>query len=407
MRKWIDIASEQLDEADLPFGSEYDCWIDDTGKKHMLDRTKRQTHRHKAAELFNQPVHINADYNNEALQKGWVRVYCHDHRAAVEMTIGKVTRQAIRATIDFVRRTHDILQVSVEDTGYSISDEYREPKDAEKLLGRIMLKSTISSLFDDAFNSKDVLSEKYSRENVYLLHHLNNGSIDYYQYWWVITQWIEHEDLTEELSERAGREIDNLHDEEPELFELLTPTEQASCEEWVVTYLMRHDPAEAPTGSYFTPEKRLIPRTTWLIHFSDHASDIWTDGFTRGVNDMNRLGLTTHLGDQDKKYGGYNFAFRADGRDASWAAAKRSYGSEAVMFQNSGVSAWHSGDEEQQIIFWGADVAKDATIYLSREEGDWVVNGRDDSQPFRGDLKSAVAWVMRNDRQYARVLHSS
>jgi len=411
MRKWIDIASERLDEADFQyeFGSEFDCWIDAMGERHMLDRARRQTHQHKAAELFGQNAEagdMSINYSNQAVDKGWVRIFCHDHRACVELNVAKVTRAAIKATINFVRRTHEIIKVSIEDTGYTLPDEYLEPRAAEKLLGRIMLKKSISGLFDGVMNVDCVLSEKYSRENMYLLRHLNTDGFDYYNYWWVIAKWIEDNDLRDELEERSGQTFENdLSEEEPELFEKLTPEEQKECKEWVVEYLMHNDPADAPSTGYFMPDDKLIHRLTWLIHFSDHASNIWHQGFTHGVDDMDKLGLTTYMHTDKKKYGGYNFAFEANSRYADWAAAEGKYGKSAVMFQNSGVSAWHDGDEEQQIIFWGADVDPRSIVYLSQDYEDWFVHGRDDTELFKGDFKSAVAWVMKNSQQYRGVLH--
>src|SRR4051812_38904112 len=88
---------------------------------------------------------------------------------------------------------------------------------------------------------------------------------------------------------------------------------------------------------------------------------------------MDKLGLTKYIGDNEKKYAGYNFAFEALGRDANWSASQGKYGKHAVLFQNSGVHCYHYGDEETQIVFYGADVSPKNIIYLRNEGGDWQV----------------------------------
>ena len=66
--------------------------------------------------------------------------------------------------------------------------------------------------------------------------------------------------------------------------------------------------SEYPAWSYFDDKPTLI-KNQWLIHFTNDADDIAREGFKYGVDDMTKLGLTTHLGEFDKKYGGYNFAY--------------------------------------------------------------------------------------------------
>jgi len=102
---------------------------------------------------------------------------------------------------------------------------------------------------------------------------------------------------------------------------------------------MRFEPAGAPTWSHMSLEREtLLPRNTWLIHFTNEPYSIAKNGFTIGMDDMERLGLTTYFSKEYKSLGGYNFAFLAPSREANWAATKRRYGKSAVMFQNSGIS---------------------------------------------------------------------
>lgn len=249
------------------------------------------------------------------------------------------------------------------------------------------------------------LLERYSEDNTFLLRHLGNQEFDYYNHWWEITLWAKETGNMEAFEEILGRDLsqDDLRDEEPDLFEKLPNHLQEEAAEWVIDWLSKHNPAELPANQFFSPEKKLIPRQTWLVHFTDHVDAIRHNGFQYGMADLDRLGLTTYFTHDSKKHGGYNFAFEATSRYAENAARKRSYGRDAVMFQNSGVKAYHSGDEEDQIIFWGSDVDVGGIVELRYRDGDWAVvgNGRD---LFTGDFHDTVRWVIRNHQQYRNVL---
>jgi hypothetical protein len=65
---------------------------------------------------------------------------------------------------------------------------------------------------------------------------------------------------------------------------------------------------EYPAWSFFDNYPEII-KNQWLIHFTNEANSIAENGFEYGVDDMTKLGLTTSLGEFDKKYGGYNFAY--------------------------------------------------------------------------------------------------
>jgi len=67
------------------------------------------------------------------------------------------------------------------------------------------------------------------------------------------------------------------------------------------------------------------------------------NGFTIGMSDMRKLGLTTYARNDgySKKYGGYNFAFSLDERDYKYAGNK--YGKEAIVFRASGL--WYITQE--------------------------------------------------------------
>lgn len=167
--------------------------------------------------------------------------------------------------------------------------------------------------------------------------------------------------------------------------------------------------SEYPAWSYFDDTPKLI-KNTWLIHFTDDADGIARHGFKFGVSEIEKLGMTTDLGEFDKKYGGYNFAFRANNFDRyyksrhGWSGEPK-YGKEAVLFRASGMELYHYGDNEPQVIFYG-NTARDITPITSGENKKWavysIVNGRllfeDD------DLQRVVYWVIRNYEQYRRQL---
>lgn len=150
-------------------------------------------------------------------------------------------------------------------------------------------------------------------------------------------------------------------------------------------------------------------KNQWLIHFSDHAKDIWRDQtFKYGLDDYTELGLTTYYKDEAKQFGGYNFAYDV-GDFVRYARSRYhsrgwKYGKEAVMFRASGVKVWHWGDEEPQVIFVGR-TARDIVYIQSTGESDWgVMNERTGNYIFREDLPQVVRWVIDNFNQYRSVL---
>jgi hypothetical protein len=141
----------------------------------------------------------------------------------------------------------------------------------------------------------------------------------------------------------------------------------------------------------------------WLIHFTYSAHDIAANGFKYGVDDLSRLCLTTQLGGETKKRGGFNFAYTADYKEKirSSHAARTGYGNEIVMFKANGIEVWHHGDEEYQAIFKGS-TARDI-IPIVENDGLWWAG---DLNKGFDSLEEVVAWVEANFNQYKRVLLS-
>lgn len=255
------------------------------------------------------------------------------------------------------------------------------------------------------------LFEVYSSDNQYLLKYLKDGKFDPYASWWAVCDAIDNnEEWHEAMEEVLDKDFteDDLNEQEPDVFYDLPEDIQREIAAHVIDYLMVNDPAEAPTTAHVSlNQNRLMHRQSWLIHFTDDPDGIESHGFTKGVSDMDKLGLTTSFKNDSsyKSYGGYNFAFDASGRYAQNAAARQKYGKHAVMFQNSGVRTWHHGDEEEQIIFWGPDV-KPRDIVVLKHYDAWNVMTRAEKAMFSGDFEAAVRWLMQNFQQYRKALTS-
>jgi len=256
---------------------------------------------------------------------------------------------------------------------------------------------------------KDLITERYTGDNKSLLDYMKAKTFDPYTCWDLVCYWIEENDYIDEVS--AGIEPKpetraDLQEEEAELFYRLSPDDQNACAQWVIEQLMTDDPTATPTWAHMDLERdRLLPRTTWLVHFSNDASDIARSGFTHGMDDMDRLGLTTWFKKESKTNGGYNFAFKAQSRYAIHAANQNKYGKHAVLFQNSGVLASHHADEESQVMFWGKDVDYRDIIELRNNYGDWEVVSRRDGRVIRfGNFETVVAWVINNFSQYRKAI---
>jgi len=168
----------------------------------------------------------------------------------------------------------------------------------------------------------------------------------------------------------------------------------------------------SPSWLHMNYEK--VMKNQWMIHFTDDAYGVACSGFKYGMDDLTRLGLTTHFNDSAKP-GGYNFAY--DLNDWERFAGGRwgfKYGKEAVLFKASGVKVWHHGDNEYQVIFAG-NTAKDI-VPLTEEGyyGGWWANGigkggREEHDSEQGDgsfdsLSQAVDWVVANFGQYKKFL---
>jgi hypothetical protein len=160
--------------------------------------------------------------------------------------------------------------------------------------------------------------------------------------------------------------------------------------------------ATAPSTAFFDYEG-LVKRNTWLAHLTNDIEKIKYDGLECGHDDMYTLGLTTHFIKKDCKPG-WNFAFEANSRDLDRAIRQKKYGEDIVLFQSAGVKAYHSGDEEHQIIFLGSRV--EWFIPLHREGGNTfrILSSHSDRVVVEGEYDDVFGWVKKNYRQYFKAI---
>jgi hypothetical protein len=167
-----------------------------------------------------------------------------------------------------------------------------------------------------------------------------------------------------------------------------------------------------PTWAFFRSDVKII-KNQWLIHFTNSAKDIENSGFKYGVKDYTMLGLTLLLGDFEKEYGGYNFAFRLE----SFQHTKRdyydeytdeySYGKEVVIFRASGIEGWHNRDGEYQVLFYG-NTAKNIVAVTKGDKKRWGIRGKSGRILFEDDdLDVVVKWFVKNYNQYRKQFPNS
>ena len=110
--------------------------------------------------------------------------------------------------------------------------------------------------------------------------------------------------------------------------------------------------------SYFFDEPNKLPKGVKLIHLTNHADIIVKDGFTRGTQDLNDLGMSWGSRSATPKPG-WNYAFPEDYIEHAYGtiekAMKHWNAKQAVRFEADAVVAFHYGDDVYQALFWGPD----------------------------------------------------
>ena len=154
---------------------------------------------------------------------------------------------------------------------------------------------------------------------------------------------------------------------------------------------MQDDPANAPT--FLTVDYRRDVKNAWLVHFTDHPEEIAKNGFKFGMDRVETLALTTYFKDEAKKMGGYNFAIDAHHRNLEGLG--KDYGRHCVLFQANGIETYHTGDDFEQIIFWGKD-AKNIIPIFNDGYSTWSIQDQDGNPLFEGGLSEVVDYAIAN-----------
>ena len=254
------------------------------------------------------------------------------------------------------------------------------------------------------------ICEMYTAANSQLLRYMQRGDFDQYKHWYQICSILDDLGWLDAI---GADNMEQAQDVDPSIWDTIDDSIKDTVSAEVYKYLHVNEPSELPTHQLMSlSQHRLIKRETWLAHFSDFSEDIQRDGFMYGKDQPDELALTTHTRNKpahEAGWGpGYNFAVVADSRDAVAIANARRfnrYGSECCLFQNSGVSAYHHGDDEHQVMFFGPDVNRHSIVRLERNGGEWGVCRTDtEGYLYSGDFASCVRWVQRNFAQYKKVI---
>jgi len=267
-----------------------------------------------------------------------------------------------------------------------------------------------------------------------MLHRYLREGFDPYDYSYELERWLEDEACEgcgagddpdcEKCGGKLRAEVDGVTGGDDALawIDRASDADLARFREHVEQRVGRGDMgADRPAYEHMS-FNRLV-RPTWLVHFTDDPYEIASDGFQYGWDSTEGLGLTTHFTDNARKRGpGYNFAFALGSRDARNAERGQhygdspKYGKHAVVFWGGGVEAYHYGDEEDQVIFWGPEVPPSRIFALwnggddgwcVRNAVDRVVFGVDPDAPYdeRAEPKGfedAAEWAAANHRMLAR-----
>jgi hypothetical protein len=315
------------------------------------------------------------------------------------------------ATYLFVKALAEAAEASVADWPDAVGDPYSDPMVRKRF--RQMEK-----------HLQALLAWKPSEVRVARRYAFVSNPIIYLKQYLTQEDWekgaevaLDNEDhFLEWLEENA-----NLVEDEPDLQQVIEDgyvddawSLPKDVLEWYFKDIAHSLRGESWSPSWLFMDYVKVMKNQWMIHFTNDADGVACDGFRYGMDDLTRLGLTTHFTSAAKP-GGYNFAYDVD----EWERYARGrhgfkYGDEAVLFRASGIKVWHHSDGEYQVIFVG-DTAKDIVpLTKGGYDGGWWANGigkggREEQDSEQGDgsfdsLSEAVDWVTANYNQYKRLL---
>ena len=160
-------------------------------------------------------------------------------------------------------------------------------------------------------------------------------------------------------------------------------------------YFFQQDVSYIDWPSWIVMSSPRLVKNEWCIHFGEDSDSIAREGFTHGTYDLEKLGYTRR--DASKmNLPGYNFAY-----PAYYNRINTDYGSEAVLFQTSGVEIYHEGDCEHQVVFWGP-YAKNF-IPIKQAYGEWYVYGNKGQILYKSEnIDDIIRWAINNKEQYRK-----
>ena len=103
-------------------------------------------------------------------------------------------------------------------------------------------------------------------------------------------------------------------------------------------------------NSFHLISDTVLPKSSILIHYTDHPEEVFKKGFKRGIPYISMLGETVRYNLSNTV--GYNFSYLE--KDDNHNFQKGSFKKRGfVKFKSSGVYVYHYGDKDKQVIFWG------------------------------------------------------
>jgi hypothetical protein len=314
---------------------------------------------------------------------------------------------------------HRLVAAIMKNAPINVIDVYGEEYEGDAVMESLFIE------FINQFKTKDnsnlieaitdgylVLNESVTRELMYLYQYLktdDKSDLAFNEPWYLddFDHGIDDEEFNEYLEEHEYSEaVDWLYNNDKDTFERF------------VEYVESHNDEgqEGYTKQYFSNNPTII-KNKWLLHFTDNAYDVFKDGFNRGTDDIDKLGLTTYRTSTEN--GTYGFAYDAantSSRTYSSSDYHRmfKYGQEAVMFIASGIKVYHYTDEEYQVIFDTRTVRDIVAIekvstYMEDDEYDvWGIRNKRGENLFTTkddsleSFEQAVDWVIANYDNYRK-----